>query len=441
MLKNVKTDKALDLVGTCLSAIASPEPGPIDERMRMWSRQGTFVSILEPGAGAFGELVRLIETKGRIDDKREAKDVLSRKYIEVKLEELIGELVARAAEGGQQPAELTEKQIRPVWSEWVEGFEIPSDVTTHYTFVSQLLLDGPIQIGTVTLRPLDDATRNALFSECGLRGGASSDRESWERKAKQLIDEGFLLKPGEHVLAHATVVGAEPVRARELFKERVREVLHVVSFFRYFVSPVGDRVVIALSGDDVPSGSNVFLSVTPDGRISVGGERAALPFRLTSDGWQHARIMGLSFVSDVLSKPKDERTDLEASCINAITWISRGLQDDVADSRFLKLCIGMESLLLRKADYPYGSTMADRVAFLLGKTGDAREKVFAQLKRIYAVRSDIAHEGRSATLQQQLGPAQFFATQAVRVFLQRMSEGKWQSLDEFIKWCDHLKWA
>ena len=439
MLKNVKTDKALDLVGTCLSAIAAPEPGPIDERMRMWSRQGTFVSILEPGAGAFGELVRLIETKGWIDDEREAKDVLSRNYIETKVEELIGELVATAAAGGQKAAELTEKQMRPVWREWIRGFEIPSQVVKHYTVVDRLVLDGPIEIGTVTLSPLDDGTRNALLSECGLSAVGSPDGDSPGEELREWVEQDFPVGPG-YVLAHATVLGAEPIRARQLFQQRVREVLHVLSFFRPFVWPVSSRVVIGLSGD-VPSGSNVFLSVTPEGRVGMAGQRAALPWTLSGERWEHASMIGLSFVSGMLSKPEDERTHLEASCINAITWISRGLQDDVADSRFLKLCIGMESLLLRKGDYPYGSTMADRVAFLLGKTGDAREKVSAQLKGIYAVRSDIAHEGRSAKLEEQLGPAQFFATQAVRVFLQRMSQAKWQSLEEFIKWCNDLKWA
>lgn len=440
MLKNVDTEKALKSVRTCLGAIASPEAGPVDERMRMWWRQGTFVSILEPGAGAFREVVRLIETKGRIDDDREARDVLSREYIEVEVEELIGRFVARAAESDRDPAELTSKEIRAMWREWLKGFAMPSDARRHYTLVSGLVLDGPVQIGAVTLRPFDDASRKALLSECGLATGGSPDRESWERQLKEMIELEFPLAGGD-VLADATVVGAEPVRARELFFERVREVLHVISFFRCFVWPVGGRVVIDLSGD-APSGSNVFVSVTPDGRISTGGARAALPCMLTSKRWEHVRrTIGFSLVSDLLSKPEYERTKLERSCINAIAWVSRGLQDNVADSRFLKLCIGMESLLLERGEHPLGSTMADRVAFLLGGTAEDRRRISAQLKEIYDVRSSIVHDGRSDEVEDQLGPAQLYATHAVRVFIRRMLQEKWESLDDFIEWFNGLKYG
>lgn len=438
MLKNVKAEKVVILLRTCLGAIASPPPGPITDRARMWSRGGIFVSLLEPGASAFRELVNLITKKGRVDDKQEARAVFSRSYIESKVQELIGDLVAEAARADQDAGQLTDEQVRPVWRAWLEGFDVPSEVARHYTLVSGLVLEEPVEIGTVKLSPVDHGTRGAMFAELGLSEGGGPDRESWEQEIKEDINRDFPAGPG-NVIAQATVVEAEPIRARELFKERVKEALHVLAFFRCFIWPVGARVVVDLSGSS-PAGGNVFLSGTPDGRVTQGYERSSLPFTLTKERWEHARMIGLSFVSELLSKPRTDQSSFEASCINAIEWVSRGLQDDVADSRFLKFCIGMESLLLDKCDQPLGSTMGDRVAFLLGSTGDARERISSQVKIIYGVRSDIAHQGRSEQLEEQLGPAQFYAVHVVLVFLERMRELKWKGWDDFRQWCNQQKW-
>jgi hypothetical protein len=438
MLKNVKSKKAVDLVLTCLGAVASPPPGPIIDKARMWSRAGIFVSLLEPGATAFRRLVELIEKEGRIDDKQKAREVFSRDYIESKVQELIGDLIAEAARADQDAAQLTDEQVRPVWREWLEGFDVPSQVARHYTLVAGLVLEEPVEIGTVKLSPLDHGTRSTIFAELGLSEGEDPDRERWEQEIKEDINRDFPLGPG-NVVAQAMVEGAEPIRARELFRERVKEALHVLAFFRCFIWPVGARVVVDLSGSS-PSGGNVFLSGTLDGRVSQAYEHSTLPLTLTKRRWEHARMIGLSFVSEMLSKPRADRSPFEASCITAIEWVSRGLQDDVADSRFLKFCIGMESLLLQECDQPLGGTMGDRVAFLLGGTGDARERISSELKAIYSIRSDIAHEGRSELLEEELGPAQFYAVHVVRVFLDRMRVLKWQEWADFSQWCTRQKW-
>jgi hypothetical protein len=438
MLKNVETKKAVNLLQTCLGAIASPPPGPIAERARIWSRDGVFVSLLEPGAGAFRELANLTEKKGLIDDRQKARDVLSRDYIEIKVEELIGDLVTEAAQGGWDASQLPEQELRSVWKRWLDDFEVPSEAARYYTLVAGLELEEAIEIGTVKLSPWNETVRHELYARLGLSEGGTADREAWEREWKDDIGRGFPIGWGI-AIAEDSIAGAEPIRARALFRERVEEALHVLAFFRVFVWPVGARVVLSLSGN-APAGRNVIVSHTTDDRIGLSGERATLPFILTRDRWEHAKLIGLDFVSELLSKPRAAREKLEATCINAIEWVSRGLQDDVADSRFLKFCVGMESLLLKRSDQPLGGTMAERVAFLLGGTGAAREQIYFRVKDIYKVRSDIAHEGRSTRLEEDLGSAQFFAVYVVQAFLRRMRELTWETREDFEEWCDREKW-
>jgi len=439
MLKNIETDKALALMRDCLSGMAPPDEGPITERVRMWWGQGVFISLREEGARAFGNLTSLIEKGGRIDGERKVKDVLSRGYIEAKVQELLGDLVVHASESDAQITQLGTTAIKDVWKRWLNTWESLSNVITHYTVVENLVLDRQIQIGTVTLTPCDERSREALLSQAGVAPASGPVATSRAEELREWIARDLPTEPG-YAFAQASVTGAEPLRAQQIFRDRVGEVLDTLSFFRPFLWPVGGRVVIDLRGN-VPSTGDVFLSLTDDGRWGMSYQRATLPFNLTTQRLETARAIGLSFVSAILSKLEDQRTPLEASCIHAIRWISRGLQDNVPDSRFLKLCVGMESLLLTRVDEVKGTTIAERVAYLLAEAPAVRRDVAKQVKDIYAVRSDIAHDGRSSKLAEQLGPAQFFTTEAILQFIRLMSEQGWNSKDDFITWCNDLKWA
>jgi len=439
MLKNIETEKALGWIQDCLAAMGSPDEGPITERMRIWWSQGVFVSLREPGAKAFRDLTTLIEKDGKINDRHRAKDLFSRKYIEDKVQELIGQVVVSASESGVEASQLGMRAIREVWKRWLSGWDTPSDVITHYTLVQNLLLTQPLQIGTVGLRPWNDHAREALLSGADLVPPSDMFAPERAEELREWVTRDFPTEPG-YALAQASIAGAEPLRAQEIFRERVREVLHALSFFRRFVWPVSDRVVLDLRGNVPPSGEAV-LTMTQDHRWGASYRRATLPFTLGADRLETISAIGLSTLSQVLAKPEEQRTPLEASCINAVTWLSRGLQDDVPDSRLLKLCIGMESLLLARGDEVKGTTIADRVAFLLAKTSEARKAVAKEVLAIYAVRSDIAHEGRSSRLAGQLGPAQFYTTEAVLQFIRTMSQKGWGCQEDFIRWCNDLKWA
>lgn len=398
------------------------------------------MSLLEPGVKAFEQLNNIILEEGRVD-RQKIEDVFSRKYIETNVQELLGQLVAKGAEKGQEPSQLDVDLIREVWNEWLTGFEMPSDAADYYTVIGNLVVEAPMQVGTVTLSPLTEQTQEALLGECSRIIQASPDSEEAREQLKQSIARAFQVEP-RRVIAQATVSGLEPRRGREIFQIRVSEVLHALRFFGYFIYPASHRTVVDLAGY-VGSGDNVFLRLVAgrQGNLAVQRARDPRAYRLTGERLRHLENIGLALVGDILSKQADERSSLENSCINAITWISRGLHDDVADSRFLKLCIAMESLLVRRRDIPYSRVMAERVAFLLGRDGQGRENTARQVTKIYDVRSRIAHEGRSSELQEQLGPAELYSTHTVLHFVRLMSQEGWTSPDDFVNWCDKLRFT
>ena len=439
MLKNISKDKAISLLRQCLGAIGSPAPGPITERVRIWSREGQFVSILEPGVSAFNALVRMVFDRGNVDDGRGVKEVFSAKHVETQVESLIARLVIKAAKLGQEPRDLSSQAITEVWKEWRDNFQIPSQTAAYYGIVANLVVDRPVDIGTVTLLPVDDDTLNGLLRGIGDVMAGSLGPEESRQIARQTVEREFA--PGfGRTLARANVAGAEPLRAQEVFQERVREVLHCLIFFSYF-SPGADLHKVLDFAGGVGSGRNLIVRLVSGQQVSVHVGRNVFPCQLTGDRVASFNELGLGRLGNILSKEPGERAPLEKSCLNAITWASRGLQDEVPDSSLLKLCVAMESLLLSRGAEPYGKTMGERAAFLLGQDPEARVQIADQVAEIYKARSAVAHEGHSARVEEQLGPARFYATRSILMFLRRKWEHGWQCLEDFSAWCDKLRFG
>jgi len=439
MLKNISKEKAISLLRQCLGAIGSPAPGPITERARIWSREGQFVSILEPGVTAFNALVNMIVDAGKVDDGRGVKDIFSRKYLETEVESLIGRLVVEAASDGREPRDLSSSAITEVWKEWRDKFQIPSDTAVYYAVVANLVLEAPVQIGSVTLLPLDDEAVSGLLRDIGEVMDGSLGPEESRQFARQTVEREFA--PGfGRTLARANVAGAEPLRAQEVFQERVREVLHCLIFFSYF-SPGADLHKVLDFAGSVGSGRNLIVRLVSGQQVSIHGGRNVFPCELTGDRVASFNELGLGRLGNILSKEPGERTKLEKSCLNAITWASRGLQDEVPDSSLLKLCVAMESLLLSRGAEPYGKTMGERAAFLLGQDPEARAQIADQVAEIYKARSAVAHEGHSPRVEEQLGPTRFYATRSILMFLRRKWEHGWQCLEDFSAWCDKLRFG
>jgi hypothetical protein len=397
------------------------------------------VSILEPGVNAFNALVNMVVDRGKVDDRRAVKDIFSRKYVETEVESLIGRLVIQAAKQGREPPHLSRQAITEVWKEWRDKFQIPADTAAYHGVVANLVVDRPVHIGTVTLLPLDADTLNGLLVDIGDIMDGSLGPEESRQIARETVEREFAPGLGR-TLARATVAGAEPLRAQELFQERVREALHCLIFYSYF-SPGADLHKVLDFAGAVGSGRNLIVRLVSGQQVSIHGGRDVFPCELTGDRVASFDQLGLERLGKVLSTEPEKRTPLEKSCLNAITWVSRGLQDDVADSGLLKLCVGMESLLLRRSEQPYGKTMGERAAFLLARDPDARAKVAEQVAKIYDARSAVAHAGRSPNVEEQLGPARFYATRAILLFLRRMWEEGWESVEDFVAWCDKLRFG
>jgi hypothetical protein len=82
----------------------------------------------------------------------------------------------------------------------------------------------------------------------------------------------------------------------------------------------------------------------------------------------------------------------------ALEWSFDSRHGDNETLAILQTCIGVEALLGDdRQDEPLVTRLADRCAFLLGKSSADRESIRASFKDIYGVRSKLVH-GRRARL-------------------------------------------
>jgi len=87
-------------------------------------------------------------------------------------------------------------------------------------------------------------------------------------------------------------------------------------------------------------------------------------------------------------------TELTKKIVMSIHWYGLGVKDKKEVDRFVKLVVALESLLLGKKDRLKKQSLADRVAFILGRDKKTREDMYELVDRMYSIRGDIVHEGK-----------------------------------------------
>lgn len=73
MLTGINKREVVKFTHMCINAIGTPAPGPVKKPLKVWSSQGTSVTILGvDGARAFKELIQYLKT-GYVEGEAVAK--------------------------------------------------------------------------------------------------------------------------------------------------------------------------------------------------------------------------------------------------------------------------------------------------------------------------------------------------------------------------------
>lgn len=92
-----------------------------------------------------------------------------------------------------------------------------------------------------------------------------------------------------------------------------------------------------------------------------------------------------------------EQFDVQARVIRAVEWYAGATMERSISSAFLKAAVALELLLIErktsKNDVPISARLAGAVARLLGEDKNRRRWYEAEVRRLYKIRSEVAHSG------------------------------------------------
>ncbi len=137
--------------------------------------------------------------------------------------------------------------------------------------------------------------------------------------------------------------------------------------------------------------------------------------------------------------------EIEKRLLLALEWIGQSLNENAPASAFLKSAIALEVLFTHNEKSLINTSIlaqiSENVAMLLGTDIQSRQKFEAEVKRLYSLRSSIAHAGNSDVDQADLDAIQNIARQIVVKILTTESLKTITSIADMYKYFKSLKYS
>jgi hypothetical protein len=193
-------------------------------------------------------------------------------------------------------------------------------------------------------------------------------------------------------LAACTIVHAEQTMASQVALERTVDAVALLRFIseanwtcriRSYCTPLG------MERDDVFSELNMT-----DGAIKSTSHHI---LRHVTAAWNvdRARHYLPGILEDLHALASDNSsTELRRALFEALLIYSKNTLTLDPAEKLVFVLVSLESLLLRDSSEPVQGNLAERLAFLCGKTLEERKEIVATTRKAYTLRSQFVHHGR-----------------------------------------------
>jgi len=296
--------------------------------------------------------------------------------------------------------------------------------------VHELYVEGPIDMGRVTIKPIDRVT---LDEWIGQAVGEVTDEHLVETSVSRWRTE----MQGKAAVEKRVI--AERRRAVEIARRDAASALALLALFHpaMFHPRVRSNSVL-LGSEHVESAVHLVLR---EGRYELKQNYILPPFpipwKLSNETILKYRQVGLDKAAALLRS--DTPSPFQKKLLEALLFFSRsGLTSDLSE-RILYIIVALETLLLRDRSESLQQNIAERVAFLVARNPKDRLQVVADVKAGYHFRSEFVHHGASmdelGTLQKVMDHAWNFLNIALR-----NSDG-FKTQDDLFDFIDHLKFS
>lgn len=266
-----------------------------------------------------------------------------------------------------------------------------------------------------------------------------AQQEHW----RQIVEyaQQDLASAGSYVVVAAegddTVAEAHALR-------RAQDIVDIVNLYAASALDRGRSLQkIAVAGQIGILGEQVVLfartPVAPDGTVALGykGRKPPLFKHIISEEtvqeWQGP---ALDQVVGCFEYEGSDPKVIESRLRRSVRWHSKGITADGTEEQFVALATSLESLLVGSEGTDpkvnWGSItqrLAERVAFLLGRTYEDRVAFERNAKTLYGLRSKVVHEGKAVS-RANLAAMDSLARSTILAFA-RKAFGSW---DDFLHW-------
>ncbi|MCX5862131.1 MAG: HEPN domain-containing protein [Deltaproteobacteria bacterium] len=138
-------------------------------------------------------------------------------------------------------------------------------------------------------------------------------------------------------------------------------------------------------------------------------------------------------------------TELQKRVLLAIEWIGQSYNELSPPSAFLKAAIALEILFSQDEKTIINasilSRIAESVALILGDCSAKRLKIEKEMKKLYSMRSAIAHAGKSEIAQEDLLTIFYFSSTVVMKVMTSSSQMGWNSIADVHSCLKSLKFS
>jgi hypothetical protein len=311
----------------------------------------------------------------------------------------------------------------------LDGIKSSVESWTIAVPVSGVVLRGiaELGIGNVTIRKL------------------TGDSPLLEKAKKILSGNKDLLKeyigPIEDKVVAFQVEKGEPERAREKAVSAAEHALDVLRLYSTFFFEARESKISLGLRPRIDLWD--FLSVEMDKEKVFLFKTPPLihpfDFEIDERTLRGMKDMQFGIVDDILKKTN--RTALEKQILDAIKWFGLARQMDDDASSFLAYYIALDMLLSEKRSDPpewstsYGERIAESVAFLIRHSVEERKRIKDYQKKLWALRSNIAHSGGwSEKDKRRLPGIQETVKQVIIALLERRKEfGSKKDLHQWVE--------
>jgi hypothetical protein len=203
------------------------------------------------------------------------------------------------------------------------------------------------------------------------------------------------------VVAETTVFGLKDIATMEaLHRTRV-----ALAALRLYTWPNDDHYkrYLAVKGEMPEGGTRSIFKFARDGSACAtqfGRVGPMFPFELDGDRLKTMKQLEFPHLSRLL---KADRTNIQIESAEKGTAVNRPTLDYFKiGERFLKLFIALEAVLLWNSNEPVTRNVAERTAFLLGRTAEDRKLLSMRMRELARTRGDIVHRGDTFVSQSEL---------------------------------------